>query len=364
VTLGSIVLVAAARRWVPRVPSALLVVVAAASAAWIFQFDASAGLPLVSDRAAVPAGWPPGALPDFSPDVVAALLLPAGAIVLLGTLELTVTVKAAEPRPQIPREIAAQGLANVAGAFASAFPASASLTRSVLLRLGHPQTRAAAGFGALLTLPLLLFGGRGIAFIPQSSLAGILLITAAAMVTQPALGRMWRASTASRLMLAVTLVSTLVLPLVWAVFVGAGLGLIIHLARTSTPRVRALVFKGDRLVPLDDASEAIVVLEVSGALHYAAVEPFLEEAERQLLPGAQLVIVDLTHAHELRFTGIRALEWWAGELDRRGVRLRLAGVTPELRDVLRGAGSHLEYTMWDAEPGRSVLNARDYSEAR
>lgn len=365
VTLASIAVVYAVRRWVPRLPGALLVVVGAAFAAWLFQLDAGSGLPLVADRAVVPAGWPPGALPVLSAEVVSRLFLPAAAIVLLGTLELMVTVKADEGRPAVRREITAQGFANIAGAFASAFPASASLTRSVLLRLEHPRSRAAGGLSALLTLPLLLFGARAIGYIPQASLAGVLLITAVAMVTQPALGRMWRASMPSRVLLSATLVSTLVLPLVWAVFVGAGLGLLIHLAKTSAPRVRALTFRDDRLVPPEKGEQpATLVLEVSGAFHYAAVEPFLDEAERLLTPGVRLVILELSHAHELRYTGVRGLEWWAADLGRRGIQLRLAGVSPEVRDVLRGAGSHLEYTMWDPEPGHSARKARDYSEAR
>ena len=66
------------------------------------------------------------------------------------------------------------------------------------------------------------------------------------------------------------------------------------------------------------------------------------------------MIVDLSHAHEFRFTSLRALEWWAADLLRRGIALRLAGVTPEMRDLLQGAESHLAYTMWDPEPGRSA----------
>jgi MFS superfamily sulfate permease-like transporter len=83
----------------------------------------------------------------------------------------------------------------------------------------------------------------------------------------------------------------------------------------------------------------------------------LEDVERHLPPAATLVIVDLSHAHELRFTGLRALEWWAADLERRGIRLRLAGVTPDVREMLEGAGSGLPYTMWDPEPGRSAWNS-------
>jgi SulP family sulfate permease len=359
----SVVAVAIGRRSRSQIPTPLLVVVAGAIAAWTLRLDATVGLPLISDRASIPGGWPPGALPDLHPEVIARLLTPAAAIVLIGTLELFVTVRADDPRSNMRREIVAQGCANAVGAFASAFPASASLGRSTLLHLTHPRSRAGAAFAAMLILPILLFGSRPIAFIPQACLAGVLFITATAMVRQPSFGRMWRASGASRMLFGVTAVGTLVLPLPWSVFIGAGLGLVIHLARTSTPRVRALMFRDDRLVPIDaSAHPEVVVLEVSGAVHYAAVEPFLEQVERQVPPSARLVIVDLSHAHELRFTALRALEWWASDLSKRGIQLRLAGVTTEVRDLLRGADSRLEYAMWDPEPGRSAW--RSYNDPR
>ena len=357
VTVLSVAAVALGQRIWRRVPTALVVVAGAAFVAWAFGLDEHTGLPLVGDRAGMPHGWPPGALPDLRPGVIADLMVPSAAIVVLGTLELLVSVRADESRPNVPREIMAQGFANVAGAFTAAFPASASLTRSALLRFAHPDSRTAAAVAALLTLPILLFGSAAIAYIPRATLAGVLFATAATMVSQPTVGRVWRASPVSRLLLGITAVSALVLPLAWAVFVGAGLGLVIHLARTSVPRVRALTFRDDRLVPVDDGENPpVVVLEVSGTVHYAAVESLLDEMERLLPSAVRLVIVELSHAHELRFTGVRAFEWWAADLGRRGIRLRLAGVTPEVRDVLEGAGSRLAYTMWDPEPGRSAWN--------
>jgi SulP family sulfate permease len=338
-----------------RLPLALFVVLGAAGAARALGLSAEQGLPLVSDRLAVPAGWPPGAWPDLDPAVVTTLLLPAAAIVLLGTLELLVVTRADPSRPDVKAEIVAQGAANAVGAFASAFPASASLTRSALLRYGHPASRLAAAIAALVTLPMLVFGSALINYIPQAALAAVLLVTAWSMVAQPSLVRLWRASGVSRVLLLVTAVSTLILPLEWAVFVGAGLGLVIHLARTSRPRVRALTFHDARLVPVAHGEDPVaVVLEISGTVHYAAAESLLEQLAEHLPRSARTVIVDLSHAHELRFTGLRALEWWADDLRRRGVQLRLAGVTDEVRDLIESTGSQLAYTAWDAEPGRSV----------
>ena len=363
VTLGSVVALVVGQRAWRRVPVALIVVCAAGLIAWALQLDGAAGLPLVRDRITVAGGWPPGAFPDLRPAVVGSLLVPASAIVLLGTLELLVSIRADGSRPDVPREIVAQGAANIAGAFWAAFPASASITRSALLRLTRPHTRAAAAFAAVITLPILWYGSNLVGFIPQATLAAVLFTTALTMVTQPTLSRVWRASSVSRLLLGVTAISTLLLPLEWAVFVGAGLGLLIHVVKTSSPRVRALAFRDSRLVPVATGEQPdAVVLEVSGAVHYAAVDSLLEEGERALPSSASLVILDLSHAHELRFTGVRALEWWAKELEGRGVTLRLAGVTPDIRDLLERAHSHLAYEAWDPEPGRSAWNS--YRRAR
>jgi SulP family sulfate permease len=165
----------------------------------------------------------------------------------------------------------------------------------------------------------------------------------------------------------VTLVSTLALPLEWAILVGAGLGLVIHLARTSVPRVRLLKPDdpaGGHLLPLK-AGEApsTLVVEVSGALHYAAVDPFLAEVEHRLPPSARTVIMDLTHTHEMRFTALTALERFAADLTKKGVRLRLAGVPPEVCEMMRLSGSRLRATPAEDEPTLSVRKCLQSVEA-
>ena len=167
--------------------------------------------------------------------------------------------------------------------------------------------------------------------------------------------RMWRASRPTRLLLVVTFSSALVLPLEWAVLVGAGLGLVIHLAKTSIPRLTLLQPVGDWLLPLEPGAAAdVVVVEVSGDLHYAAVDPFLDELESMLPRGARAVVIDLSHAHEMRFTALRALERFAAEWSRRNVRVLLAGVDPAVQEMLVRSGSRLAATPAEPEPFRSV----------
>lgn len=337
--IGTALAIGLAKRWRPRWPVALLTVVGASVVAFVFGLDASSGLPVVADRAAVPTGWPEVALPTLDLEVIQRLLLPAAAIALLGTLELTVSVGASGVPTDMRREIRAQGLANVAGAFGGAFPASASLTRSALLRLGGVASRRAAFLAALMVLPLLYFAAPLIEAIPLASLAGVLLITAVRMVDRERLLRLWRTAPETRLLVAATLIGTLVLPLEWAILGGAALAVAIHLHHTSEPRLRAYAVRSDELVPLEESSTAETVrMEVSGDLHYAAVPAFLERFHQLLPPAARHVVLDLEHAHEIRFAAADALRQLDEELRQRGGELSLTGLSDAAREALGAAG--------------------------
>jgi SulP family sulfate permease len=338
---------------------ALAVLTAVSAAVWAFGWNAADGLPLVSDRAPMPDGrWPDWALPELSPGLLHQFFVPSLAITLLGTLELAVSARARGARPDMRREMLAQGWANVAGAFAASFPASASLTRSALLRLAGARTRLASGAAAAFMIPILLFFGPSIAYVPQAALAGILFVTAFDRIDWKSIARMWRATPATRLLLVATLASTLLLPLEWAILLGASLGLVIHLARTSVPRLRLLVPTGEdfeRLLPLKpEDNPEMVVVEVSGDLHYAAVDPFLAELEHRIPKAAKVVVMDLTHAHQMRFTALVALERFASDLAPKGIAFHLSGVPEDVMGMIEASGSQLPATPAEPEPYLSL----------
>ena len=342
---GTAAIVEIGRRWYPRVPLALLAVLTATATAWLLKLDSHAGLPLVRDRHAVTSAWPPLALPLRDLAVIESLFIPAMAIVLLGTLELAVTARAGGARPDMRREILAQGWANVAGAFTGAFPASASLGRSALLRLAHARTRIAPAFAAIVTGLILVLGGSAAGWIPQASLAGVLLVVAAHMIDWRSIRRLWDSSHETKVLLIETVVATLVLPLQWAILLGTGTALVIHIANTSAPRLRLRRPEGD---------PDIVVLEVSGNLHYAAVAPFEEEAERLIPDSARVIILDLAHAHEIRFAALRSLERLAEEAAHDGAVLWLAGVDADLARLLERSRSTIPWVPEEPVPGASV----------
>lgn len=327
------VIIAGKRLW-PRWPVPLLVVLAGIAIAGAFSLDALSGLPIVHDVAPVPDGWPEVRMPSTDPLVWESLIAPALAIVLLGTLEMTVSARAGGAMPNLRREIIAQGAANVAGGVTGSFPASASLTRSALLRLSGARTRLAAGLSAAFVVPVMLVGAPLTNRIPQASLAGVLYVTALTMIDVPRIRRMLAVGGDTRLLLVVTFVGTLVLPLEWAILGGAALGLIRHLDAAMRPRLRAR---------FSETEPDEIVVEVSGSLYYAAIRNFLESYRAMVPKSVRRVVVDLTHAHHLRYAALETFERLHDELTAGNGSLVLVGASSDFVAYAARARSRLVF---------------------
>lgn len=366
-TTVTVALMTLGKRFSPKLPVALLTIVALTGLAWALGWSPQThGIALVHDRSAMPSGWPMMALPVWDVALFGQLLLPALAIVLLGTLELTVSVRADEQEQRMRQEILAQGMANVVGAFVGAFPASASLTRSALLRLGQAKTKLAGISAALVLLPIIFFAADAVGYIPQPALAGVLWVTAWSMIKRDRIARIYKAALASRALLLLTFGATLILPLEWAIFVGVGAGLGVHLRQDGVTRQRLWRFDASArswsLIEPDSslawAREDRLVIEISGSFHYAAVQHFREELVAQLPSVPATVILDLSYAHHMRFAAVLALEQLSALLKQRDQRLIVCGVDDDFAQILEKTGAAIDYERQQLEPSRSALAAK------
>ena len=148
----------------------------------------------------------------------------------------------------------------------------------------------------------------------------------------------------------------LALPLEWAILIGAGLGLLIHVIESTQPRIE--------LRQLDDGGELVAVgagdrprvavVEVSGHLHYAAIRRFLVEVEARV---PEDVVIDLSHAHTMRYAALMALEELDARARKHGGKLVLAGVSPSFAEMIRQASSELVFYPYDPVPARSARHA-------
>lgn len=178
-------------------------------------------LPTVS---ALPGALPPLSLPDLSPDTVRALF---GATLVMTLLALTEASAIARSVARVRgdkldgnQEFIGQGLANLAGAFFSAYPASGSFNRSVVNVASGARTPLAAISAALFLVLILAFVGPLAKFLPLAVISGLLMVVAWGLIDRREIAHLWHEGARERVPLLVTMIATVTLSLEWAILLG------------------------------------------------------------------------------------------------------------------------------------------------
>ncbi|MHA7879976.1 MAG: SulP family inorganic anion transporter [Saccharospirillum sp.] len=343
VTAVAVVLIG--RKWAPKWPLPLLVLIIAIALVWFAPFAFVEQWLTLGEVTDIPSGWPPlaGHLPDWA--MIQALIIPGFAVAFIGSLELIVTLRNRHEQPWLRAEIGSQGVANVLGSFTGAFPASTSLTRSVLLEVGGAVTRWAPFIAAVVMLPIIFFGAELIRAIPQPVIAGLLVATAVTMVKPQQIRRLLAASRQARTLFVFTVISTLVLSFHEAILLGALAGIILFLVQTSKPQLLRYAVDEDGVLHVDQdhSEQGHYVIQVSGSLYFAAARQLPDRLDKLMPENATRVVVDLTHAHQGRVSAAQALQECVDMARRRRIDVQFCGASDAFRWLSRRLGMALPW---------------------
>jgi SulP family sulfate permease len=312
----------------------------------IFNIDVE----LVRDIATVPSSLPGWVTPHFS----AAPHLVAGAVaVALVALAQAAGIGAAVPNPDGSRtnlngDFTAQGLANVAGGLFHALPTGGSLSRTAVAVSAGARSRWSGVFaGVWLGLIVLLFG-HDAELIPMPVIGGLILVIGADLLwarrkdIMLVLRTSWQSSAA----MVATFLATTQFPLQDAVFIGAGLSLVLFCVRVSE-QARLV-----RLVPAPGGHWAMVAVpervepDETLILQYEGVSFFAELARiNEMWPATgdaagATVILSVRGVPDVPSSAlIQVFQSHAVQLRRNGGTLMLVGVDGRLARLLDETGT-------------------------
>lgn len=331
---------------------------------WVVVVVAGIDVEDVGSIASIPRSLPPFSLPDVS--AVPSLALGAVAVALVA-LAQAAGIGAAVPnpdgsRPNASRDFVAQGMANVAGGLFSALPTGGSLSRTGVGTSAGSQTRWSGVFAGLWLALVVLLGGPYAETIPMAVIGGLLIVIGVELVQ----GR-WkdivlvvRTSWWSTAAMVVTFVATTQLPLQQAIFIGAGLSLVLYTVSSSRAgRLQALENRGEGRwavvePPAELPSHTVVVLHYAGAGFFAEVARINETwPDTTRTRGSALVLSLRTLPDVPSATFVKAIDALADTLRTRDNVLLLAGVSEEFLVVARRSG------LLDALDPDAVLPADD-----
>ncbi len=272
--------------------------------------------------------------------------LGAMALAILGLIEAASIARAVAAqsgqRLDFTKEFIGQGASNMVGSFFSSFAGSGSFTRTAVCFKSGGRTRMAAIFSALWTALTILLLAPIANYIPKAALAGILIVVAYTMVDKHRLMVTWKTGKHSRMVLFGTLISTLILPLEYAVFVGVFLSIVILLRVTGNTDLTQLEQQPDagfEEVPFNRAAPSeVVTVNMEGDLYFAAAEDLDYELLNCLTPKTKVVILRMKRLRAVGSTAMAMLEHFWELLHKRNIHLVLSGIEDSLKKVMTGSG--------------------------
>ncbi len=327
-----------------KVPAPLVALLAATLAQAFAQWDGVATIG--SAFGGIPQGLPAMGFPTVTLDKVLVLMGPAFTIAMLGAIESLLSAVVADgmtgTRHDSNQELIGQGLANLAAPLFGGFAATGALARTAT-NVRNGGSGPLSGIVHALFLVLVLVSLAPLAVhIPLAVLAAILFVVAWNMSEARHFVRMLRrAPRADVAILLVTFGLTVFADLVIAVNIGVILAMLQFMRRMASS-VAVTQASGAELN--DELSlrglavpDGVMVFAVTGPLFFGAVENF-QRALAHTHADPKAVIVRMDGIPFIDITGMQSLEEAISDLQKRGVRVILAGANPRVSAKLTKAG--------------------------
>ena len=228
---STVVLAILARPWNRLVP-AMLVAVVGGTLVSLGAAQLWPDAPKLTTVSALPGALPPLSWPDLSLDTVRALF---GATLVMTLLALTEAAAIARSVARARgdtldgnQEFIGQGLANLAGSFFSAYPASGSFNRSGVNVASGARSPLSAIAAALCLVLLLAFVAPLAQYLPLAVISGLLMVVAWGLIDRKEIAHLWHQGLQERVPLVVTAVATVTLSLEWAILLGITSALLVQ----------------------------------------------------------------------------------------------------------------------------------------
>ncbi len=301
----------------------------------------------LNDLGDVPNSLPRPELPSLA--LVPALIVPALSLAFVGLVQgASISSQYPNPDGTFPdpsRDFTGQGVANVASGVFQGMPVGGSVSASAINKAAGARSRQSLVIASIvMAIVILVFGGL-IGYVAMPALAGLLMLIGYRTIKPADIAAVWRTGVVQKVVLVTTFVLTMIIPLQYAVLVGVGVSIILHVIRQSnriTVRRRYVDPRGN-LVETDPPTiipaNEVVVLQPYGSLFFAAAPVF--EAQLPAIGDSSrnsVVILRLRGRTDLGTTIMDVLLRYAQSLASVDSRLMIVSTTAEIDDQLAVTG--------------------------
>jgi SulP family sulfate permease len=273
---------------------------------------------VVGDIAEISGGLPRFALPNLS--LVPKLIVPALSVGIIGLIQ-GAGVSQGVPNsdgtyPDASGDFSGQGIANTVSGLFSGLPVGGSLGgTSVNLSSGAKSRWSNIFTGVFFAIIILLFGNL-VELAAMPAVAAILIY----------------AGYGSRLVMIVTFLSTLILPIQYAILLGVVLSILFYVI-TSAGEVRIMElvqtedgYFEEHPAPEELPSDTVTLLVFRGSLYFAGAYTVEDQLPSALTAKHTIVIFRMRGRVKIGSTFVEVVERYSAALQKNGGKLMLSGV--------------------------------------
>lgn len=313
---------------------------------------------------ALPQSLPSPAFPRITLDSLSQLAGPAFAVAALAAIESLLSARVAASMGagtgpvNSDRELVGQGLASIASGLFGGMPATGAIARTAVNVRAGGRTRLSAVVHSLALLTVVLFAAGVVSHIPLAALSGVLMVTAARMVSPTVIRQVMRSTRSDAVVFVITAIVTISFDLILAV--GIGIAAAAFFALRALGRMSG-VRREELPAPATEGDDLIALFRIDGSLFFGASDRIIEQIASY--QGVRVVILRLSQLQLIDATGAHTLGEVVTALERRGVTVLIKGVRPEHLPILERLGAidalrHPNHLFAELEP--AVAHARSH----
>jgi len=335
------------RRFTPRFPVALAVVVGMIVASVKFHLEAR-GIAVIGE---VPGGLPSIRWPQASLNEIIVLLPVAGSCFVMIIAQSAATSKAYAMRYREgldeDSDVLGISAANAAAAISGAFVVNGSPTQTAMADSAGARSQLAQLVFAGVVLVVLLFLTGPLQYLPRCVLASIVFTIALGMVDVQGLRSVLRESQGEFYLAIFTAAAVVLIGVEQGILMAIVLSLIRHVKHSYKPHSDVLVpdpsgrWAPAPATPGSETKPGLIVYRFGADLFYANVERFVSEV-RLLIDHApskvRWFIVDAGAIPDLDFSAGQSIRVLLDDLHQQGTQVWFARVSPYLRSDMERHG--------------------------
>lgn len=338
------------RRFVPRLPAALLVVVGATAASAALDLPAH-GVPVVGH---VASGLPVPQIPHVPLTVLSSLLLAAVGLALVSFGDVMAITRGYAARGgyeiSAPRELAGLGLANLVAGLTRSQPVSSSGSRTAVAASSGARSQVVSLTVAGLAVVVALAATSLLTDLPKAALGVVLVVAALGMLNPQRAWRLRQVHSSEAFLAAVTTLAVLLFGILGGLLIAIGLSIGVFVQRTVRPHDAVLGtaqdvdgwhdvsrLRGGQTVP------GLVVYRFDAALFFPNA-PYFKARVREVLaesggdPEVRFLLVDAEAVSHVDATAVAMLRDVHRELAEHRITLGFARVKWHIQKVFDADG--------------------------